>query len=114
MEEPRPEALAQQQAESEREVAALYETVTSQSTQLREIITLQHSQHGSVATLLNDTEALKGVMLTWQQRADTQEQQIAALQTRLREEEQAREALAQQVATSAAQKMTPRRKKQEA
>jgi hypothetical protein len=113
VEEPLHEASAQQLAQSEREGAALRETATSQSAQLREIITWQHSQHESVAALLNETEALKGMMLPWQQRADTLEHQLAALQTRLHEEVQAREALAQQVAAPAAQKMTPRRKKQE-
>ncbi len=67
-----------------------------------------------MAALLNDTEALKGLMLTWQQRADTQEHQLAALQTRLHEEVQARRALEQQLATLTAQKITSRHRKQEA
>ena len=107
------ETQTQQQAESEREVEALRETVTNQSAQIREIFTLQHSQQESVATLLNDSETLKGMTLAWQQRAGTQEQQIAVLHTHLQEEVQAREALVQQVATLTAQKTTPRRRRQD-
>jgi hypothetical protein len=114
VEEQLPEALTQQQVDDGREVAALRETLASQTAEMHEMVELQRSQHGSVAALLTDIEALKEMMLAWQQRADTQEHQLAALQSRLQEEVQAREALAQQLATPAAQKMIPRRKKQEA
>jgi hypothetical protein len=67
-----------------------------------------------LVTLLNDTEAFKGTMLAWQPRADTQDQQIAALRAHLQEEVQAREVLAQQMAPIAAQKTTQRRRKPEA
>jgi hypothetical protein len=88
------EAPAHQQTQSEQDVAALRETLASQSVQMREIVQLQHSQHESLAAFLTDTEALKSMMLGWQQRADTQEQQIAALHTRLQEQVQVREVLA--------------------
>ena len=101
------EAFTQQQTPYEQDVAAL-----------RQIVDLQRSQHESLVVLHNDTEALKSMTLEWQQRADTQDQQIAALRAQLQEEAQAREAQAreaqaQQVATLAAQKMTQRRKKPE-
>jgi hypothetical protein len=53
------------------------------------------------------------MMLAWQRRADTQEHQLAVLQTRLHEEVRAKEALAQQVATLAALKPTPLHRKQQ-
>ena len=65
-----------------------------------------------MAALLNETEALKGMMLACQHRTDTLEQQTTALESRLHEEVQARQALGQQVATPVAQKRTPRRKPQ--
>ena len=114
VEEPLPETQTQQQVDDEREVAVLRETLASQTAEMHEMVELQRRQHESVAALLTDIEALKGMMLPWHQRADTQEHQLATLQTRLHEEVQARGALAQQVATLAAQKMTPRRKKLEA
>ena len=114
VEEPLSETQTQQQVDDEREVAVLRETLASQTAEMHEMVELQRRQHESVAALLTDIEALKGMMLPWHQRADTQEHQLATLQTRLHEEVQARGALAQQVATLAAQKMTPRRKKLEA
>ena len=101
------ETPTQQQTPYEQDVAAL-----------RQIVDLQRSQHESLVVLHNDTEALKSMTLGWQQRADTLDQQIAALRAQLQEEAQAREAQAreaqaQQVATLAAQKMTQRRKKPE-
>jgi len=108
------EALTQQQTSYEQDVAALRETFTGQIAQMREIVDLQRSQHESLVVLQNDTEALKSMTLGWQQRADTQDQQIAALRAQLQEEAQAREALAQQVATLTAQKTAQRRRKPEA
>ena len=108
------EALTEQQTADGGDIARLREAVTSQAAQMREIVELQRSQHESLVALSNDTEALKGMTLGWQQRADTQDQQIAALRAQLQEEVQAREMLAQQVATIAAQKVTQRRRKPEA
>jgi len=64
--------------------------------------------------LASRTQALEGLMLAWQQRADTQEQQITTLRSHLQEEVQAREKLAQQVATIAGQRMPPQRRKPQA
>jgi hypothetical protein len=108
------EVLTQQQAPYEQDVAALREAFTGQAAQMREITDQQRNQHESLVALLNDTEALKGTMLAWQPRADTQDQQIAALRAHLQEEVQAREVLAQQMAPIAAQKTTQRRRKPEA
>jgi len=108
------EALTEQQTPDEGDIATLREAFTSQTAQMREIVELQRSQYESLVALINDTEALKDMMLGWQQRADTQDQQIAALRAQLQEEVQAREMLAQQVATIAAQKVTQRRRKPEA
>lgn len=91
------EALTHQQTECEHEVAALRETFTS--------------QRESLEALRKDIEALKGLTLEWRQQADARENEIMALRTQLQEEAQAREVLAQQVVTLAAQKTTqPRRK----
>jgi chromosome segregation ATPase len=64
--------------------------------------------------LVSRIQALEGLTLAWQQRADTQEQQITTLRFHLQEEVQAREKLAQQVATIAGQRMPPRRGKPQA
>jgi chromosome segregation ATPase len=213
------EALAHQQTQYEQDIATLRKTFTSQITQMREIVDLQHSRHESLVALLNDSqhqldrlrddltatlahqqgqthhrfqelettltehgqaveqmrdllstqterqadtyreqrkeievllarhsrdvgdalqgvkqevvafnqrfektevnleqlatnvEALKSTALAWQQKADTQEQQIAALRTQLQEEVQARKALAQQVATFTARQATKQPRK---
>lgn len=63
--------------------------------------------------LATNVEALKSMTLGWQQRADTQEQQLTALRTQLQEEAQARKALARQVATLTAQKATRQPRKPE-
>ena len=64
--------------------------------------------------LASRIQAFEGLTLAWQQRADTLEQQTATLRAHLQEEVQAREKLAQQVATIAGQRMPPRRRKLEA
>ena len=64
--------------------------------------------------LATNREALESTALGWQQSADAQEKQIAALRTQLQEEAQARKALARQVATLTAQKATKQPRKPEA
>ena len=64
--------------------------------------------------LATNGEALKSTALGWQQTADAQGKQIAALRTQLQEEVQARKALAQQVATLTAQRGTRQPRKPEA
>jgi hypothetical protein len=97
------EALGQQQAQSERERAALRETFNSQMTEVPGLLLLQRSQQESIVTLVNEHyHQLRADLATqlisqekqWQQRADIYEQQIAALQACLQEEIQARKVAA--------------------
>jgi hypothetical protein len=65
--------------------------------------------------LASRTQTLEGpTLLAWQQRTGTLEHQIATLRSHLQEEVQAREKLAQQVATITGQRMTQRRRRPEA
>jgi hypothetical protein len=59
-------------------------------------------------------QALESLKLAWQQRVETLEQQIATLRSQLHEEVQAREKLAQRVATSAGSRTTQQRRKPQA
>ena len=86
------------------EVEALRTAFTQRFEQLE--ATLEH--------LASRLQALEGLTLAWQQRADTLEQHLATLRAHLQEEVRAREKLAQQVATIAGQRMPPRRRKPQA
>ena len=109
----------------QREIEALLERqahdVEAALQRVRQGVTADHTAftqrfeqiEAALEQLASHTETLEGLLLGWQQRVSTQEQQIAALHAHLQEEVQAREKLAQQVASGAAQRTRqPRRKPQ--